>query len=228
MKYISFHFLILLIFSLITCDKNPAILQELFTIEGTVYHKNLPFESAVAALNNETDFITETDVNGHFMLSGVPAGNHTLTVSKTFPNGTFVENSNELSVEEDVILNTIRLPNPVNFYEPENTTENSTNLSWSASNATDFREYKIYRHTSSGLDESTGQLIHVSTAIHDTTFTDTGLNALSDYYFRVYVMNENSRLGGSNIVHTVTPLIQIGYSCQRLLKKKAVNRSHYE
>jgi hypothetical protein len=68
----------------------------------------------------------------------------------------------------------------------------------------DFREYKLYKHTNSGLDETTGELIHVSTSIIDTVFKIEELNPLETYYFRIYVLNEFGRLGGSNLVNAKT------------------------
>ena len=49
------------------------------------------------------------------------------------------------------------------------------------------------------MDETTGTLIYVATAITDTSFVDTDLFESTTYYYRVYVMNEFGRLGGSNI-----------------------------
>ena len=77
-------------------------------------------------------------------------------------------------------------------------------LRWTATDAVDFREYKIYQHETSGLDETTGTLIHVSTGIDDTVFTAVSLVPFNTYYFRVYVMNEYGKLGGSNIVSSKT------------------------
>jgi len=67
------------------------------------------------------------------------------------------------------------------------------------SDADDFREYKLYRHSTSGFDESTGELLHISTFRNDTSFTDS-IPHSSTYYYRLYQMNEYGRLGGSNIV----------------------------
>jgi hypothetical protein len=101
------------------------------------------------------------------------------------------------------------LPVGVQLLPPENISDITLDLSWTLTDAADFREYKVYRHTSSGLDESTGTLIHISTHIGDTTFQVKNLNPLSEYYFRVYVMNEFGRLGGSNIVTAITKNKQV-------------------
>ena len=44
--------------------------------------------------------------------------------------------------------------------------------------ADDFREYKVYRRDSPGIDETSGELIFVSTARAQTTFLDRLLTAI--------------------------------------------------
>jgi len=82
-------------------------------------------------------------------------------------------------------------------------------LNWNKTDALDFREYKLYRHTTSGLDETTGTLVHVATSILDTSFIDTDLQPFKNYFYRVYIMNDYGRLGGSNIVNDTTKQINI-------------------
>jgi len=192
-----------LIFS--SCDDNSSGLQDSFTIEGTVFYNNMRLKNASITLDKQNALSTLSDNDGNFKIPNVPKGDHNLGVSKTFSDGSFVEINSNIVVNEDIILSSLTLPRAVFLYEPMNTTATSTDLSWSSTDAIDFREYKIFSHNSSGLDENTGSLIHISTAIDDTNFTDSGLNPLSEYYYRVYVMNEYGRLGGSNIVHTSTP-----------------------
>ena len=84
-----------------------------------------------------------------------------------------------------MIIESLILPKGVQIFEPENIGPNSMEIKWSATDANDFREYKLYRHISSGLDETTGTLVHVSTAISDTQFTDQGVNPVTTYYYRV-------------------------------------------
>lgn len=47
-------------------------------------------------------------------------------------------------------------------------TTNIATLKWNKSTAEDFCEYKLYSHTTSGLDETTGELEHVTIDIKDT------------------------------------------------------------
>ncbi len=75
---------------------------------------------------------------------------------------------------------------------------------WNKTDANDFREYKLYMHSTSGLDETTGTLIHVSTSFNDTSVVINNLSPKTGYFFRVYVMNDLGRIGGSNIVSDTT------------------------
>lgn len=201
-KYI--FFLLLPFFLFLKCNKNTTEPQDGFTIQGTILYKNSTLANASVTINNDVNFTTISDVSGNFVISNVPAGEHTLKMSKSFADGTFVERENNLLVDADIILNSLKLPKAIFLNDPFSVTSKSISLSWSATDADDFREYKIFRHINSGLDEATGELIHISTSVQDTIFTDTGLNALSDYYYRTYVMNDFGRLGGSNIVSVST------------------------
>ena len=156
-------------------------------------------------VHGHSNLSTVTDPEGQFTLTDVPEGNHTLQISKNLADSTFTEFSYELLVEDDLILDALRLPQPAYLFEGVNITHESTELRWTPTDAYDFREYKIYRHNTSGLDETTGQLVHVATGVLDTVFIDNSLEAFTDYYYRVYVMNEFGKLGGSNIVKVSTP-----------------------
>lgn len=104
----------------------------------------------------------------------------------------------------DINLDFLKLPIPVFMYTPLQIDNSALKISWSPTNAADFREYKIFRHNSSGLDETTGELIHISTSISDTVFIDEYIISLQEYYYRTYIMNEYGKLGGSNIVSIET------------------------
>jgi len=110
----------------------------------------------------------------------------------------------ELAVESDITLDNLTLPKAVILRPPTNVTDNSMTLSWTKSEESNFREYKLYRHITFGLDETTGTLVYVATSVDDTIFTDQNLDPLTPYFYRVFVMNEFGRIGGSNIVGDTT------------------------
>jgi hypothetical protein len=71
-------------------------------------------------------------------------------------------------------------------------------IAWSSSASESFKEYKLYRHTSSGLDETTGELVHVSTTRGDTIFLDQ-ISHSAHFFYRVFVVNQNGTVTGSNL-----------------------------
>ena len=200
--------LMILLFSYLlfisNCKENPEGTHQTYTVSGSVECLGSAMENVTVSIDNAFNWTTTTNNSGYFKIQNVIAGNHTLVITKQQGDGSFSERSNVIAVYDDVELNNLKLPNPVYMYEPAEVTDNSIVLKWSPSQAADFREYKIYRHNTSGLDESTGTLAHVSTSITDTVFMDENLNPLQEYFYRVYVMNEYGRLGGSNIVQATT------------------------
>ncbi len=186
------------------CKENPQATDETYSVSGSVEYAGFYKENVSVVIDNKINWTTTTDNSGYFNIQNVSAGNHTLVISKENEDGSFGERSNAIAVYDDIVVDNLKLPNPVFMYDPAEVTANSVSLKWSPSIAADFREYKIYRHNTSGLDETTGTLAHVSTDIDDTLFVDTNLNPLQTYFYRVYVMNEYGRLGGSNIMQATT------------------------
>jgi len=196
--------ILLLVTFFVSCEDSSSAEPNRFSVEGTILYRGMPFENVRVTLNGSSLQTATTNANGLFKITDVPPGEHTLTSSRVFDDGTFIERSNTILVDGDIFLDPQVLPRAVQLYPPINTTDNSSHITWSPTDAADFREYKLYRHLSSGLDETTGELIHISTSVNDTIFTDQHLNTLTDYYYRIFVMNDYGLLGGSNIVSTTT------------------------
>ena len=195
-----------------TCQDNP-VKNNLFKISGYVYLKGKAISGVQVNLDKKINYMTQTNNEGYFELEDVSKGEHTMYISKDYSDSSFVTRTYEVDVNNDVFLESLTLPVPVKLYPITATTSNSAELRWSRSYETDFREYKVYRHTNSGLDENTGTLVHVTTFVEDTTFIDNSLFPTNKYYYRVYVMNEFGKLGGSNIESAFTKelnLIQNG------------------
>lgn len=174
-----------------------------FAVSGVVKQSGKPVEGAEVRLLGEHGLSVFSDAKGRFSLSGVPAGAIELVATHGDPAGANIERHLELDVVKDLVLPDVRLPSPV-ILDPLQVSEGSISLSWSATDAEDFREYKLYRHAGSGLDESTGELIFVSTEVEATSFVDNGAEGSREYFYRVFVMNETGRLGGSNVVSDVS------------------------
>jgi len=202
-KFIISLFLVVVVF-LSTCSKNPTDSKSAYTVRGVVEYAGERAENAVVAIDNTMNWTATTNGNGYFEIRSVSEGEHSLVASKSLADGSFSERTGKIAVYDDIELSAQRLPQAVRMHEPTDVTESKISLVWSQSPADDFREYKLYRHFTSGLDETTGTLVHVATEREDTLFTDDGLLPLERYFYRVYVMNEYGRLGGSNIVNAET------------------------
>jgi hypothetical protein len=192
-------FLLLLIFSYGCTDNDPG---DGYTVSGRVLLAGEPVGNALVSVGGLIE--TQTMADGTFKLLSVPRGNHAMNIMKSVESGAFIERKLLIAVDGNTDLSDQALPAPILLEDPAEVTDQTMLLAWNRSGEPDFREYKLYRHNSSGLDESTGDLVHVSTTRQDTTFTVAGLDPLTDYYFRVYVMNDIGRLGGSNIVSART------------------------
>ena len=194
---------------IITCSNELIESNKFYKISGNVYQKGIPAPNVTVAVDNKLNWTTQTNNDGYFEISDVTEGNHVLKSSFVQENGSFIEKSNEITVNNDIYLDALRLPNALILSVPSEITSSSMTLEWTKSDAVDFREYKLYRHNTSGLDETTGTLVHVATSVNDTIFVDDQLSPFEEYFYRVYVMNDFGRLGGSNIVSDTTEQINL-------------------
>ncbi|MBN1669824.1 MAG: immune inhibitor A [Kiritimatiellae bacterium] len=101
----------------------------------------------------------------------------------------------KLSIEE--------LPDPVVLSPLDDITVSSLRLTWTPYAGGDFAEYRIYRHTATGVSEGS-ELVAIITNPATTTFTDTGLQGRRVYYYRVYVADTSDLTVGSNEAYART------------------------
>ncbi len=89
------------------------------------------------------------------------------------------------------------LPPNVVLHQPDQATAQSLRLRWTAYAGGDFESYHVYRSTAPevGLGHT---LLAVITNANETEWTDQPLRAGCVYYYRVYVMNTNNTVSGSN------------------------------
>lgn len=93
-------------------------------------------------------------------------------------------------------------PNPVVLDPLSAIGSDRVTLTWSENTNTDFREYRIYRSTSPGVDTLTPP-VETITDRERTYYDDTGLNLSSfTYYYRVYVFDKGGKSSRSNEVAT--------------------------
>ncbi len=200
----SLKYLVILFVFVVGCKDKVSEPANSFTVKGKVVDSNGPVSNAKVAIDKIVNWETTTDINGDFDIKGVTKGEHSLSYSYSDTSGAFVESSANLNVNEDVFLNSLKLPIPPNLDTITEIGVTSLKLKWNLTDAEDFREYKLFRRDTPGLDETSGELIYVGTARSDTTFIDDDIPSGKTYYYRVYIMNEFGKLGGSNIVSATT------------------------
>ena len=206
MNYLKAGIVLLL---LVGCNENSMNTAASFKLSGKVYYEGARAQDVLIRLDESPAYTTTTDQAGYFEFNNLEGGSHSLNIFKEVTGDAYSTITIPVELNQDVYLNQLLLPKGVQILPPEDISSSSMRLKWTATDAVDFREYKIYQHENSGLDETTGTLIHVSTSIDDTVFTAFSLSPFNTYYFRVYVMNEYGKLGGSNIVSGKTQNVNL-------------------
>jgi hypothetical protein len=205
MKTLLINVLLFLVTVLVfSCKEKITEPDENYSVSGTIVYNNSVLPNAQVSLNKIANYSAVTDTAGKFVISNVPKGDYQLSISKNLTDGSSTEINKQIAVASNVTFSELLLPKAIHLDSIKNVTSSSITLRWSPTDANDFREYKVYRHTTPGLDETTGTLVYVATSISDTSFVDTELFESTQYYYRVYVMNEFGKLGGSNISSTKT------------------------
>lgn len=84
---------------------------------------------------------------------------------------------------------------------------NSISLSWTSCPDADFFEYRLYRSLTAGIeaDPDAADIVRISTSAGDTTFTDTGLEWSTTYYYALMTMDDEGLQSWSNEVQAATP-----------------------
>lgn len=179
----------------------PTTSTGIYSVSGSLISSDVSVSNADVLLkgSNNIQYSTKTDNNGNFKMASVSGGSYTLTSTQVLPDSSVSSNAITLNVVKDTVLQRLLLPKPVLIKELTNSGSFNVKISWSKFTSSGFYEYKVYRKEDSGLDETTGTLVHVSTNISDTTFIDTTIEDNTKYYYRVYVMNEYGKLGGSAV-----------------------------
>ncbi len=203
MKHILILVTLLSLFLQTGCNNVPSSSSGLYSVKGKISNAKGPVQNAKISIDNSINWTTYSSDKGNFEIKNISEGKHTIQIVKENSDNSFSEKSGTISVYSNTDIALV-LPEPVKLLNPENITVNSVRLVWESTDAEDFVEYKVYRRDTPGLDETTGELIYVSTNKTDTTFEDTGLYSDKSYYYRVYLMNNYGRLGGSNIVNLKT------------------------
>lgn len=204
--YIASLFVVLI--SIFACQKDAQKTD--FKVSGTLKTGENPIANAIVDIDGLEQYKTTTNSEGYFEITNISAGKHSLNTKKRDNDNSFIQKSYDIEFQnDDINFQALLLPNPVLIDSIIlDSTTNIATIKWNKSYAEDFREYKLYSHSTSGLDETTGLLEHVTIDINDTVKT-IQLESLSLQYFRVFVLNDYGQLGGSNIVSVTTNNINL-------------------
>jgi len=202
-KIILFSVIVLL---LISCKKDNDV--GIYTVSGKI--SNIESGGSVVQVslsNDQNNYITKPSASGDYAITNVKAGNYKLTVSQDKSKGS-VERTKNVTISGSSQSVNVLLPDPVQIFCTDHP-PTSVTLKWTVSADSGYREYKVYRGVTSGLDETTGTLMHVTTVRTDTVFVDSGtaMNSVSpntDYYYRVFVTDDMGKIAGSNVLHVKT------------------------
>ncbi|MCF8373250.1 MAG: hypothetical protein K9H64_16645 [Bacteroidales bacterium] len=197
MKTASLYFIlgILILFS--GCKKEDS---SDFSVSGNLIINGTPIKNATVDIDGLEQYKTTTNSEGYFIIEKVYVGAHELNTKRAYENGSFIQKSYDIELQSNLYFDSLLLPNPVLIESITlDSSSNVATISWNKSYSADFREYKLYSHSSSGLDETTGTLQHVTIDANDTS-KSIQLENLSEVYFRVFVLNDYGQLGGSNII----------------------------
>ncbi|PWG04573.1 carboxypeptidase-like regulatory domain-containing protein [Polaribacter aquimarinus] len=209
----NLKYFIIITLILFSCSRNENLISNVVKLSGYVKSaKNIPEENVKVSISDFQNLTVLTDSEGYFEINNLSKGEHELILFKNKINSNsdlFVRKTFNISSNSDTVLDNLILPNPVFLQNAINITSSSATINWNSSSSVGFREYKLYRHSNSGLDETTGKLIHVTTDINEISFTDTNLNNSETYYYRIYVLDEYGQIGGSNVINFKTDEVKV-------------------
>ena len=95
-------------------------------------------------------------------------------------------------------------PTDVVLNSPSTITPHSMTLTWSQNTDLDFQRYLVYKGTTESFDTTGKKIADIGTATTTTT-TASGLRVTTDYYFKIFVRNQQGVISaGSNEVSAVT------------------------
>ena len=140
---------------LASCLTNPEK-NTFYSVSGNLIMNGEPVANANIFIDGYSNLKTTSEDDGRFLIKEVPEGTQTIKINKSFNDSSHINFSKKIEVLSDLDLDSLLLPKPVLLHQITITTKTCISLFWDKSTASDFREYKVYRHFSSGLDENTG------------------------------------------------------------------------
>ncbi len=206
--------ILFIVISLVSCKKDTNTKDNgLYRIYGKVLNiQPSSSEIPITLSNEQNNYITYITKSGEYEFQNIKAGEYKLNVSQNVSEGS-IEKTLKVSISESDEMLNIPLPNPVQIFCTAHPSRSIT-LNWTKSLDPGYREYKIYKGYNTGLDETTGTLLHVATNASDTVYAINGVEPNSDHYYRVFVMDELGKIAGSNVLHVKTDSDPVIYTLE--------------
>lgn len=214
MKKKELTFLLIPFLILIGCEKDNSDNSDdsssltTYNVSGRVLLNSVPKENVTIDIDDLIQYLTTTNEEGWFTIKNVSVGEHKLNAMIEENDQSFVKKSFDINVNSNIELDNLLLPNPVTILCSLDSTTNIVTIHWNKTIEEDFKEYILYSHSNPGLDENTGTLEHVTLDRNDT-IKEIQLESNSIRYFRVFVMNDSGKLGGSNIVDVTSSFVNL-------------------
>lgn len=89
-------------------------------------------------------------------------------------------------------------PDSVYLFGADDSTTSSITLRWEPTDEEHITAYRIYRDTSSGVDETADLLLTTIHNVTQSTYMDQGLIEGETYFYRIFVVNDMDETAGSN------------------------------
>ena len=125
-----------------------------------------------------------------------------LDENKTYYYRLIVVDNVGLSSASNVVYAATNLPEPVVLRESYSATKLTATISWFKSTE-DVKYYRIHRSRTSGVGNSMADSVGIAASTH-SSYLDTGLTSLTNYYYKVFVVDEAGYSAGSNVIQVET------------------------
>lgn len=197
MKKILFFALLITFFA---CQK-----KEVYHVNGFIKYNGQPVADAQVSIDSSATIKATSNSLGFFSIPDAPEGLHRIYISKTYTDGSYVLITKGLNINQSFDTTAYILPTAISLSNSSlipQATKMQVELSWTPTTATDFANYKLYRHTSDNFAIKDATLMYVSLNKAETSFIDL-IPYNTTYYYRVLVNNNSSTFAGSNILEVI-------------------------
>ena len=89
-------------------------------------------------------------------------------------------------------------PEGIYLHPATDSTVSSITLLWDTYTGDNYQNYRLYRASETGVDESTSLLVTTIYNESQASYTDNGLIEGTNYFYRIYVVNDLDETAGSN------------------------------